>query len=167
MKGVVVFDVDEFIKDCQAALSENEPRRAIREVLTRENYETVMDESLPLDERLKAFANRAAWTRPIDRDTYTDTINTFVGHIDWPGVVEQRSGPPASAEFPAVLEVEDQSHDSDAAAAEGEHAERHVPFGARRKVVGGAGRRHATAAPEQELVTIEKVRRFPHGLRRS
>ena len=36
MKGVVVFDVDEFIKDCQAALSENEPRRAIREVLTRE-----------------------------------------------------------------------------------------------------------------------------------
>src|SRR5205823_67215 len=36
MKGVVVFDVDEFIKDCQAALSENDPRRAIREVLTRE-----------------------------------------------------------------------------------------------------------------------------------
>ena len=31
-----MFDVDEFIKDCQAALSENEPRRAVREVLTRE-----------------------------------------------------------------------------------------------------------------------------------
>jgi predicted metal-dependent enzyme (double-stranded beta helix superfamily) len=31
-----VFDVDEFIKDCQRALAENEPRRAVREVLTRE-----------------------------------------------------------------------------------------------------------------------------------
>ena len=31
-----MFDVDEFIKDCRAALNENEPRRAIREVLTRE-----------------------------------------------------------------------------------------------------------------------------------
>ena len=31
-----MFDVDEFIKDCRAALDENEPRVAIREVLTRE-----------------------------------------------------------------------------------------------------------------------------------
>ena len=30
-----MFDVDEFIKECQGALTENEPRRAIREVLTR------------------------------------------------------------------------------------------------------------------------------------
>lgn len=30
-----MFDVDEFIEDCQRALSENEPRRAVREVLTR------------------------------------------------------------------------------------------------------------------------------------
>lgn len=31
-----MFDVDEFIRHCQCALSENEPRRAIREVLSRE-----------------------------------------------------------------------------------------------------------------------------------
>ena len=31
-----MFDVDEFIKDCQDALAENEPRRAVREVLGRE-----------------------------------------------------------------------------------------------------------------------------------
>ena len=30
-----MFDIDEFIKDCQAAVAESEPRRAIREVLTR------------------------------------------------------------------------------------------------------------------------------------
>jgi len=30
-----VFDVDEFIKECRGALTENEPRRAVREVLTR------------------------------------------------------------------------------------------------------------------------------------
>ena len=31
-----MFDVDEFIKECRRALTENEPRRAVREVLTRE-----------------------------------------------------------------------------------------------------------------------------------
>ena len=30
-----MFDIDEFIKDCRSALTENEPRRAIREVLSR------------------------------------------------------------------------------------------------------------------------------------
>ena len=30
-----MFDVDEFIKECRGALTENEPRRAVREVLTR------------------------------------------------------------------------------------------------------------------------------------
>ena len=30
-----MFDVDELIKDCRDALSENEPRRAVREVMTR------------------------------------------------------------------------------------------------------------------------------------
>jgi hypothetical protein len=80
------------------------PARVPNQVLTRENYATVMDASKPLDERLKAFANRAAWSRPIDRDSYTDTINTFVAHIDWPGVVEPRPGPSDTAQFPAELE---------------------------------------------------------------
>src|SRR3954447_18468626 len=33
--GRAVFDVDEFIKECRGARTENEPRRAVREVLTR------------------------------------------------------------------------------------------------------------------------------------
>jgi predicted metal-dependent enzyme (double-stranded beta helix superfamily) len=32
---VAVFDMDEFIKNCEGALAENEPRRAVRELLTR------------------------------------------------------------------------------------------------------------------------------------
>ncbi|MEY2421118.1 MAG: hypothetical protein QOI95_1185 [Acidimicrobiaceae bacterium] len=30
-----VFDIDEFVQDCRGALTEQEPRRAVREVLTR------------------------------------------------------------------------------------------------------------------------------------
>jgi hypothetical protein len=141
------------------------PARVPNQVLTRENYATVMDESKPLDERLKAFANRAAWTRPIDRDTYTDTINTFVAHIDWPGIVEPRPGPTDTAHFPAELEVEDQSHQTvgEALAADQDPGERRPDH----QAATGAARRSATDAVEAQLGTIEKARRFPHGLRRS
>lgn len=139
------------------------PARVPNQVLTRENYAIVMDESKPLDERLKAFANRAAWTRPIDRNTYTETINTFIAHIDWPGVVEPRPGPSDTANFPAQLEVEDRSHyttaDTAAERDPGKHPLQH-------RAATGAARRTATDAVEEQLGTIEKARRFPHGLRR-
>jgi len=127
------------------------PARVPNQVLTADNYEIVVDEQRPLAERLAAFANRAAWTRAFDGDSYTESINNLVAHIDWPGVVEPRPGP-GDGHFPAVLEVEDRAHDPSAA-----------PAGSRASA--GAAP-HRTAAVERELTTIEKVRRFPHGQRR-
>jgi hypothetical protein len=159
------------------------PARVPNQVLTRESYDIVMDAGRPLEERLQAFASRAAWTRPIDRASYTDTINTFLEHIDWVGVVEPRPGPPPEADgrrlFPASLEVEDHAHAEeedagDAAASErgGARAEPHrkARLAARQAVTGAAPTsprsRDATEALERELGAIEKARRFPHGLRR-
>ncbi len=157
------------------------PARVPNQVLTRQNYDVVMNTALPLDERLKAFANRAAWTRPIDRPVYTDTINTFIAHIDWVGVVEPWPGPPAEADgsrpFPAEIEVEDHAHteeETEALAATGEAAratDRKPRLAASGRASTGAATTHhtsqqATEALERQLGTIEKARRFPHGLRR-
>ncbi len=45
------------------------------EVLTKENYDIVMDKSRPLSERRKAFANREAWIEPLGADGYAYQIN--------------------------------------------------------------------------------------------
>ncbi len=162
------------------------PARVPNQVLTRQSYDIVMDTTKSDAERLKAFASRAAWTRPIDRPSYTDTINTFIEHIDWVGIVEQRPGPPAVAGkpalFPAHLGVEDHAHgeaelaDEDPAAADPERAT--PPTKARKPRLAASGRAstgaatdhpastHATEALERELPGIEKAHRFPHGLRR-
>ena len=47
------------------------PARVPNEVLTRENYDIVMDKSRPMSERKKAFANREAWIEPLGADGYT------------------------------------------------------------------------------------------------
>lgn len=167
------------------------PARVPNQVLTKPNYDIVMDKTRPLDERLKAFANRAAWTRPIDRPVYTDTINTFIAHIDWVGVVEPWPGPPpepdGSRPFPAQLEVEDHAHTEDEAEAEEAAAkeattvatyadedaisDRKPRLAAAGRASTGAATTHptsqqATEALERQLGTIEKARRFPFGLRR-
>jgi hypothetical protein len=51
-----MFDIDQFVGDCQAARNETEPRRAIREVLTR-----VEERPYDMDEVNHQFAeaNRA------------------------------------------------------------------------------------------------------------
>lgn len=171
-----------YSKDFDPYLPTFWPARVPNQVLTKESYDLVMDRGLPLPERLKAFANRAAWTRPIDRPSYTDTINTFIAHIDWVGIVEPWPGPPAEEDgtrpFPAELQVEDHAHSD---AEEGERASaltgassgavHHKDrLGARRVVAGGAvthrANREATEAVERELAGIEKARRFPNGLRR-
>ena len=66
------------------------PARVPNQVLTEENYKIVMDENRPLGERLAAFANRAAWIRPLGSKSYTDQINNLVKDVSQMGVVENR-----------------------------------------------------------------------------
>ena len=122
------------------------PARVPNNVLTEENYQKVMDESLPLSERLSAFATRAYWTRMLGTGNYTDQINTMIADFDKMGVVEVREGPSDHDNFPAVMEVE-------------QLEPKHVR------------QRMKTIAPDVQLAeedidlgSIEKVNRFPYGL---
>ena len=119
------------------------PARVPNQVLTAQDYDIVMDAGRPIADRLAAFARRASWLRPLGSRSYTDQINNMIAHFDHLGVVELRAGP-ASGPFPAVLEVEDLHQ-------------------AARMLVAAAD---PHAAEELDLSGIDKVRRFPHGLRR-
>src|SRR5580700_8146996 len=119
------------------------PARVPNQVLTQGDYDIVMNEEASLAERLAAFARRASWLRPLGSRSYTDQINNMIAHFDHMGVVETRAGP-TSGPFPSVVEVEDLHPAAQAVAA-------------------AVGPR---AAEELDLSGIDKVRRFPHGLRR-
>ncbi len=103
---------------------------------------------------MKAFANRAAWTAPLGDSSYTDQINNMIHHFDHMGVVEVREGPEDRLNFPAVIQVEDEHRPI----VSGEHApaKHHAEA-----VHGAAGEVHPDSV---DLMTIEKVRRFPRGL---
>jgi len=133
------------------------PARVPNQVLARQNYDIVMDENRPLGERLAAFANRAAWIRPLGAKSYTDQINNMVKDFGKMGIVEVQNGPSDIEHFPSMMEVE-------------QLEPRRIP-----KVfaVESAGPVPSERTPEPheradeiDLTTIEKVRRFPHGLRR-
>jgi L-Lysine epsilon oxidase N-terminal/L-lysine epsilon oxidase C-terminal domain len=118
------------------------PARVPNQVLTQADYEVVLDPEQPISDRLAAFARRASWLRPLGSNSYTDQINNMISHFDHMGVVENRPGP-TSGPFPAVFEVEDLHPDMRALAATLD----------------------PRAAEEVDLSGIDKVRRFPHGLR--
>ncbi len=145
------------------------PARVPNQVLTLESYAIVMDPDRPLAERRAAFANRAAWIEPLGATGYTDQINNMIAHFDHLGVVEQRPGPTDTDAFPAVMEVEDQHTPIDklddserARVVQAELTKRARPS------VSGVGMRSGagTSASDVDVSGIEKVRRFPGGLRR-
>jgi hypothetical protein len=132
------------------------PARVPNEVLTREAYAIVMDEARPLADRKAAFASRARWITPLGNTSYTDQINNMIAHFDHLGVVETVAGPTDTDAFPPKLGVED----------------RHTPIP---DVISSPAmtRGHRTPTPadatastrEVDVSRIEKVRRFPGGLR--
>lgn len=142
------------------------PARVPNEVLTKENYEIVMDKSRPLSERRKAFANREAWIEPLGADGYTHQINNMIHHFDFLGVVEVREGP-GDADFPALIEVEDyarlitpEEEQLSEPAKRATQMLRMAPAAA----PGPVARRGERSATEVDLSGIALVNRFPNGL---
>jgi hypothetical protein len=136
------------------------PARVPDQVLTRENYDIVMDADRPLAERRAAFANRAAWIDPLGTTSYTDQINNMIEHFDHLGVVEVHDGPKDIDDFPPVIEVEDRRatiHDV-------------IPkHGVSKslKAAAHAGAAHAGSpgtARQVDISGIDKFRRYPGGL---
>jgi L-lysine epsilon oxidase-like protein len=128
------------------------PARVPNQVLSEANYRIVMDPKRPLGERLAAFANRAAWIRPLMKPnpsgrpvSYTEQINRMIADISQMGVVETREGLKRDPNFPAVMQVENLPAHTAKAFAAADHGElRHDPT---------------------DLTEIAKARRFPQGLK--
>lgn len=142
------------------------PARVPNEVLTKENYDIVMDKSRPLSERRKAFANREAWIEPLGADGYTHQINNMIHHFDFLGVVEVRKGP-GDADFPAFIEVEDyarlitpEQEQLDEPKKRAAQMLRVAPAA----LPGPVARRGERSATEVDLSGIALVNRFPNGL---
>jgi hypothetical protein len=141
------------------------PARVPNEVLTRENYAIVMDAEKPDQERLAAFAERADWTAPLGTTSYTDEINNMIKAFDHLGVVEVNPGPAdarGKALFPEFIQVEDQHLPIPDGPENGAGRTLHVTMVTpRHSELAGAADRGPI-----DLTKIDKVRRFPHGLRR-
>jgi hypothetical protein len=120
------------------------PARVPNQVLSRENYEIVMDRGRPLVDRMTAFANRANWLRLLGSASYTDQINNMLSRFGKLGVVEQLPGP-GDPEFPSVMQVENLPQAA--------HALLSAPEQASEK------------ADQVDIEDIAKVHRYPHGLR--
>ena len=80
------------------------PARVPNHVLTAKDYETVMNQALPLQQRREAFSRRASWYRILDGQ-YVHQVNQMVTDFSKLGVVERRPGPGDSA-FPETMLVE-------------------------------------------------------------
>jgi hypothetical protein len=122
------------------------PARVPNQVLSTRDYDIVMKGN-SLDDRLKAFATRSDWLAPIMHGNYLDQINSFIGNISQMGVVEMREGPVNDPAFPTMIGVQD-------VAPPPAHLE------------AAFARPAAEAASEaDDLGRIDKVRRFPFGLK--
>ena len=121
------------------------PARVPNQVLTEEDYKIVMDSQHSLGKRLAAFARRASWNRPLGlKKDYPTQINHMINFFGDMGVVENRQGP-ADPQFPPSLEVQD------------------LPKHTQQRLV---AEDPVHDADETDLTGIEKVRRFPHGLKK-
>lgn len=83
------------------------PARVPNQVLSAENYRTVMNLKLPRAERLAAFNDRSDWDRTLGVGYQNQLVN-MVKHFDRQGIVEVRPGIENDPDFPPVMQVEDQ-----------------------------------------------------------
>lgn len=82
------------------------PARVPNQVLSEQNYRTVMNTALPRAERLAAFNDRADWDRTLGVG-YEQQLETMVKHFDRQGIVEVRPGIADDPDFPPEMQVED------------------------------------------------------------
>ena len=82
------------------------PARVPNQVLSEQDYKTVMDAALPREQRLAAFNNRQDWDRTLGAGYMNQIANMIDGFPDM-GIVEVRKGVDGDPDFPAVMQVED------------------------------------------------------------
>ena len=82
------------------------PARVPNQVLSKKNYDTVMNTELPREQRIEAFNQRADWDRTLGVGYDTQLAN-MIDHFDDMGIVEVRPGIQDDPDFPPVMQVED------------------------------------------------------------
>jgi hypothetical protein len=78
----------------------------VPQVLTEEDYRTVIDASLPRERRIAAFAHRAPWLRAIDGPVVADVMMRMIAEFGAMGIVETRPGVTNDSDFPEIMFVE-------------------------------------------------------------
>lgn len=129
------------------------PARVPNQVMTREKYAVVTNPEASREDRLAAFAMRSSWLDPLGTGSYVQQINNMIKGFDHMGVVEVNPGPvdpEGKALFPSVIQVEDQ----------------HVPIESTNEMVTRLAAHGGAPGARPDLSGIDKVHRFPHGLRR-
>jgi hypothetical protein len=82
------------------------PARVPNQVLTEEDYQTVINTALPREQRLAAFNNREDWERAILQGSGVEAMMKMVAHFGAMGIVEQRPGVKGDPDFPEIMYVE-------------------------------------------------------------
>ena len=84
------------------------PARVPNDVLAPEGYASVLDPSLSVERRRRAFATRPKWLRglPSIRSSPVPRINAFIAVWDKAGIVTRQRGPDDGAPFPDEIWVE-------------------------------------------------------------
>jgi hypothetical protein len=82
------------------------PARVPNQVLTEDDYKTVMNTALSRDIRLAAFNNREDWERAILQGSGVQAMMKMITHFGAMGIVEQRPGIKGDPDFPEIMYVE-------------------------------------------------------------
>ncbi|MCG8364068.1 MAG: LodA/GoxA family CTQ-dependent oxidase [Pseudanabaenales cyanobacterium] len=81
------------------------PARVPNQVLTEENYQIVINQDLPREQRLAAYYTRANWLRSL-KGTAPDQMLQMVAEFGKMGIIEPRPGIENDPDFPPVIFVE-------------------------------------------------------------
>ena len=81
------------------------PARVPNQVLTQEDYEKVVNTSLPRERRVIAFNHRPNWLRAL-KGSVVEVMKQMVAHFGAMGIVEARPGVKNDPDFPEVIYVE-------------------------------------------------------------
>lgn len=81
------------------------PARVPNHVLSRPDYDTLMDTNQPAQARSDAFHHRSSWLRVL-QGAHLTQINQMVADFGKFGVLERRPGPTDTDAFPDALYVE-------------------------------------------------------------
>lgn len=82
------------------------PSRVPNTVLTDDNYQIVVDESQPIEKRIRAFYDRCIWFRSLGlKRRKVEQLTHMVDHFGELGLIEKREAS-VGADFPSIMYVE-------------------------------------------------------------